>query len=292
MPLIVMTGATTGIGRAAATILLARPGTRLIAGVRTPGTAPAGAPPLSAEERPLDLASLASVSTFAASLAGEAIDTLILNAGTQHPHVDARSADGHELTFATNHLAHAALLAALAPQLTRRVILTTSGTHDPAERTGLPPPRHIEARRLADPSTDPGLDPRPLTAGLRAYTSSKLANLMTARHFGRLHPALTVLAYDPGLTPETGLVRHQHWAVRHLVWPLLPLISRFRPTMNTLTAAATGLATLVDTTPPPGRTYASLRRAVLTWPDPSVLARDDAAAATLWEDSMALVGQA
>ena len=290
MPNIVMTGATTGIGRVAAEALLAQPGTRLVAGVRRSGSGPAPA-----RERPLDLASLASVRAFAEALGPDPIDSLVLNAGGQRSDVAARSADGFELTFATNHLAHYLLLRLVEDRLApgARVILTSSGTHDPAERTGVPPPRHADAHRLAHPETDPELDRSPLTAGMRAYSTSKLANLMTARAFARRRPDLTVLAYDPGLTPGTGLVRNQHWAVRSLVWPLLPLIMPFRSGMNSLADAGRALAVLaLVETPPAGAVYASLRKARLTWPAPSTLARDDAATERLWHDSEALVGLA
>jgi NAD(P)-dependent dehydrogenase (short-subunit alcohol dehydrogenase family) len=291
---IVMTGATTGIGAAAAARLV-QPGVRMSTGARG-GNGPAGA-----EVLPLDLASLASVNAFAdrvaAALAGGGIDALVLNAGGQRPDIDARSADGHELTFATNHLAHYLLLRRLAPLLNAgaRVVITASGTHDPAENTGLPPPRHADARLLADPARDPGVGGR--FPGLHAYTASKLANVMTALHFAASAEAaakrLIVTAYDPGLTPGTGLARDQMWVVRTLVWPLLPLMLPFNGHMNSLAAAGGGLADLASSaTPPPGRVYASLRKGKLTWPDPSALARDDTAAAKLWADSAVLTGLA
>jgi NAD(P)-dependent dehydrogenase (short-subunit alcohol dehydrogenase family) len=293
MRTIVMTGATTGIGAVAARHL-AGASVRLIVGARR-GSVPG------AEILPLDLASLASVRAFAdaaiAALAGAPIDALVLNAGGQRPDVSTRSADGFELTFATNHLAHFLLLGRLAPYLAAgaRVVLTSSGTHDPAEKTGVPAPRHADAGWLADPAQDPRRDASPTAAGMRAYSASKLCNLMTARAFAASPAAAaggwTVTAYDPGLTPGTGLVRDQHWAVRSLVWPLLPLLMRFRSGMNSLADAGQGLAALAtDATPPPGRVYASLRKGVLTWPDPSELARDDAATAKLWGDSARLVG--
>jgi NAD(P)-dependent dehydrogenase (short-subunit alcohol dehydrogenase family) len=294
MPTIVMTGATAGIGKDAAGKLLARPGTRLIIGARGDSRL-AGA-----EMLPLDLASLASVRTFAAqvvaAVGANGIDALVLNAGGQRSDNAARTVDGYETTFAVNHLAHYLLARLLLPHVADggRIVITTSDTHDPAEKAPIPPPRHADAYRLAHPETDPEAE-RGTTAALRAYSTSKLANMMTVRILAALPEVaarrLTVLAYNPGLTPGTGLVRSQPWVVRTLVWPLLPLLKPFVGFMNSLDAAGGALAGLATTTaPPPGRLYGSLRKGVLTWPDPSELARDDAATARLWDDSAVLVG--
>lgn len=298
---IVMTGATTGIGAAAAQRLLQRPGVRLLTGARSGHHGFRG--PVGAEVLPLDLASLVSVRAFAtaidAAIGSAGIDALVLNAGGQRPDVAARSADGHELTFATNHLSHYLLLRLLAPRLNQgaRLVITTSGTHNPAEKTGVPPPRHADAMRLANPARDPDRDANAITAGMRAYAASKLANLMTARAFAATPEAaakqLIVTAYDPGLTPGTGLVREQMWVVRTLVWPLLPLMLPFSKHMNSLAEAGRGLANLATTEmPPPGRVYAALRKAKMTWPEPSDIARDAAATAKLWADSAVLTGLA
>ncbi|WP_165848553.1 hypothetical protein [Mesorhizobium delmotii] len=76
----------------------------------------------------------------------------------------ARSADGYEITFATNHLGHYLLLRLLMPRLAddANVIITTSGTHDPADQTSFPPPRHADGWLLAYPRT--GFRRRPLVA--------------------------------------------------------------------------------------------------------------------------------
>ena len=292
MTIIVMTGATAGIGARAARALAA-PGTRLIVGAR-------GGSVSGAEMVRLDLASLASVRGFVseviAAIGTARIDALVLNAGGQRPDVDARSADGYELTFATNHLAHYLLARLLLPYIADggRIVITTSDTHDPAEKTGVPPPRHANAGWLADPATAPQQEAA-TTAGMRAYSTSKLCNMMTVRSLAALPEVaarrITVLAYNPGLTPGTGLVRNQPWAVRTLVWPLLPLLKPFVGFMNSLDSAGLALASLAtDVVPPAGRVYASLRKGVLTWPDPSVLARDEVATARIWADSARLVG--
>jgi hypothetical protein len=61
---------------------------------------------------------------------------------------------------------------------------------------------------------------------------------MTARHLATSEAAKlggwSVFAYDPGLTPGTGLIRNQPWIVRKLVWPALPLFVPFAEGMNTL----------------------------------------------------------
>ena len=295
MGTIVMTGATAGFGRVAAEQLLARPGTRLIVGAR--GTQLSGA-----ETLPLDLASLEQVRRFAdavaAALGAGAIDSLILNAGLQFADADHRTEDGFETTFAVNHLAHYLLLRLLLPRLAQggTILLTSSGTHDPAENTIIPAPRHAAAALLAHPEEDPDLDRSARRAGGRAYSSSKLCNILTARALlGQpfvAERAITVVAYDPGATPGTGLVRSAPWPVR-LAWRLPPALLRPILRETSTLAEAGGALTDLGTgaiRPPPGRLYATLRGGRITWPDPSVLARDDAAMAALWADSAWLVG--
>jgi NAD(P)-dependent dehydrogenase (short-subunit alcohol dehydrogenase family) len=295
MGTIVMTGATAGFGRVAAEQLLARPGTRLIVGAR-------GAPLPGAETLPLDLASLEQVRRFAdavaATLGAGTIDSLILNAGLQFADADHRSADGFETTFAVNHLAHYLLLRRLLPRMAEggTILLTSSGTHDPAEKTIIPPPRHATAELLAHPDRDPDRDRRAGQAGGRAYAASKLCNILTARALlGQpivVERAITVVAYEPGATPGTGLVRSASWPVR-LAWRLPPALLRpiLRET-STLAEAGGALADLGTGVirPQPGRLYATLRGGRISWPDPSTLARDDAAMTALWADSARLVG--
>ena len=125
---LVMTGATSGIGAYALARLTARPGTRAIIGARPSATRPALD---NVEVLPLDLASLAEVRAFTAAvldrLDGQPIDMLVLNAGAQFRTTAARSADGYELTFAVNHLAHYLLARLLLPAIATSgcIVLTT-----------------------------------------------------------------------------------------------------------------------------------------------------------------------
>jgi NAD(P)-dependent dehydrogenase (short-subunit alcohol dehydrogenase family) len=125
---IVITGANSGIGRAAAREL-ARAGARVVLAVRdsAKGEAAAADLPGDVEVRALDLADLASVRAFAAGWEGD-LDVLINNAGVMAL-PEQRTADGFEMQFGTNHLGHFALTNLLLPHVTERVVSVSSGAH-------------------------------------------------------------------------------------------------------------------------------------------------------------------
>jgi NAD(P)-dependent dehydrogenase (short-subunit alcohol dehydrogenase family) len=125
---VVITGATSGIGRAAATVL-ARKGARVVLAVRNlqRGEAVAAELPGGAEARPLDLTDLASVRAFAAAWDGP-IDVLINNAGVMAV-PEGRTKDGFETQIGTNHLGHFALTGLLMHRVTGRVVTVASGAH-------------------------------------------------------------------------------------------------------------------------------------------------------------------
>lgn len=294
MRTIVMTGGTSGFGAIAAERL--SPAGRVVLGARRP---------VGAASLPLDLAELASVRTFAGTvrdrLGQTPIDALVLNAGCIRPDATGRTVDGFETTFAVNHLAQYLLLRLLLPALGAGsvVVLTTSGTHDPATGAGLAIPRHADAELLAHPDRDPGCDPRPRRAGQHAYTASKLCAVLTARAAAGLPEFRTrrvaVLAYDPGQVFGTGLAQDLALPLR-VAWSVLgtPLgwpLRRLSPTLNSRAAAGNALADLAlgHTTSPDGGGYAALRRGRLTWTEPSELARSEELAQTLWQDCARLV---
>jgi NAD(P)-dependent dehydrogenase (short-subunit alcohol dehydrogenase family) len=157
---VIVTGASSGIGRVAAAAL-AKAGAKVILAVRDQGRGEAAAAtmPGATEVRVLDLASLDSVRLFAAAWQGE-IDLLINNAGVMIPPL-SRTADGFELQFGTNHLGHFALTNLLLPNVTGRVVTVASGAH----RSG------------AIDFTDLNWERRRYRPW-RAYGQSKLANLL------------------------------------------------------------------------------------------------------------------
>ncbi|MBO2463954.1 SDR family NAD(P)-dependent oxidoreductase [Actinomadura violacea] len=293
MSLVVMTGATAGLG-AHAVRRLVQPGHEVVIGARGTNVTP----PDGSRALPLDLASLDSVRRFAddvRSRAGTAgIDRLVLNAGVQFTDNGQRSVDGFEKAFAVNHLAHYLLARLLLPEVAEGggVVLTTSDTHDPK----IVPvgPRTLDVQELAHPSKR--------VSGFRTYAASKLCNLLTARSLSVLKEVqdrgITTIAYNPGLTGGTALFRNQS-RLRRTVGPaMMPLLSallgRSHPQFHLGTPERAGEAladlALGAAAPPPGHVYASLVAGDLTFPEPSELARDDDARDRLWRDSAAMVG--
>src|SRR5437588_2687603 len=157
---VVITGANSGIGRAAARAL-AGAHARVVLAVRDVEKGKAAAATMSGdtEVHQLDLASLASVRTFVAGWEGE-IDLLINNAGVMAPPL-TRTADGFELQFGTNHLGHFALTNLLLDHVTGRVVSVSSTGH----RMG-----KIDFEDL-------NWERKPYSRW-RAYGQSKLANLL------------------------------------------------------------------------------------------------------------------
>lgn len=190
---VIVTGADSGIGQAAARAL-AGAGARVVSAVRDTekGKAAAAATPGLTEVRELDLASLDSVRAFAAGWDGP-IDLLINNAGVSGPSL-SRTADGFESKFGTNHLGHFALTNLLLEYITGRVVTVAS-----------------QAERFARLDFDDLNWERRPNAPSRAYNDSKLANLLfTAELQRRLTAAgsdVLANAAHPGLV-ATNIYHH------------------------------------------------------------------------------------
>jgi NAD(P)-dependent dehydrogenase (short-subunit alcohol dehydrogenase family) len=160
----IVTGANSGIGRAAARAL-AGAGGRVVLAVRDTDKGEAAAATM------LDLADLASIREFAAGWAGD-VSLLINNAGVMVPPL-SRTADGFELQFGTNHLGHFALTNLLLPDITGRVVTVSSTGH-----------------RIGTIDFDDLNWERRRYQAWRAYGQSKLANLLfTAELQRRLEDA-------------------------------------------------------------------------------------------------------
>jgi NAD(P)-dependent dehydrogenase (short-subunit alcohol dehydrogenase family) len=180
----------------------------------------------------LDLSSLSQVRAFAEDWNTNQfppIQSLVFNAALQLPGAVEYTEDGFEKTFAVSHIGHGLLFSLLQPHLaeTARIVIVSSGTHDPAQKSGLPDAKYTSAEDLAHPS--------PLSAkenGRQRYASTKLANILYVyalhRRFSSINEKSgkhwTVTSMDPGLMPGTGLARGASKAERFLWLRVLPNI--------------------------------------------------------------------
>lgn len=156
----IVTGANSGLGRAT-TKALAAAGAHVVMAVRNRRKAEAVATQITGdvEIRELDLADLGSVRAFAEGCTGP-IDVLVNNAGVMAV-PQARTKDGFEMQFGTNHLGHFALTNLLLAQITDRVVTVSSSGH-----------------RLGEINLgDLNWQTRPYKPW-RAYGQTKLANLL------------------------------------------------------------------------------------------------------------------
>ncbi|WP_295631681.1 SDR family NAD(P)-dependent oxidoreductase [Novosphingobium sp.] len=178
----VLTGASAGIGKAAAAQLL-RQGWRVIGTGRDPARCAAAEAELSAIAPDrftmlrADMSVLAEVARLAAEIAAltPRIDALLNNAGGVSP-TRRITPEGHEETFAANHLAPFLLTQKLMPQLTAaasadhpaRVIVVSSTGHE-----------HCPGIRWDDLTYETDF------VGGAAYCHAKLANILFARELAR-----------------------------------------------------------------------------------------------------------
>lgn len=192
-----VTGANSGLGLVT-TRELARAGARVVLAVRDTERGKQAAASVSGttEVRRLDLADLSSIRAFAKAWDGD-IDVLVNNAGVMAIPA-ARTADGFEMQFGTNHLGHYALTNLLLPHITDRVVTVSSGEH----------------RRGTMDFDDLNWDTRDYDAW-GAYRQSKLANLLFVLELQRRLTAAgsTVRSFGahPGYS-ATNLQSHSgHW---------------------------------------------------------------------------------
>ena len=269
----VVTGATSGIGKAAAAAL-ARLGGQVVLVGRDRGRAEAAAAEIgTADQVPpkveiADLASMEQVRALAGRLASlDRIDVLINNAGLVLGERRVTK-DGFEHVFAVNHLAPFLLTNLLLPKLTgsapARVVTVTSDAHSAAKLD------------LDDPSLEHGWD------SWRSYANSKLANILFTRELARRLDGTGVTANcaHPGVV-RTGFGREGKLLLRLGTTIARPFFLSPERGADTIVY----LASSADVAGETGGYYVKRQRR-----EPSAAARDDAAARKLWEISERMTG--
>jgi NAD(P)-dependent dehydrogenase (short-subunit alcohol dehydrogenase family) len=196
----IVTGATSGLGRAAAESIAALGGRICIVG-RDPERTERARVEISTAAGPAveadvaDLSSLAETAAFAARFAAthDRLDVLVLNAGAL-THTYTVTGEGSELTLATHVLSPFLLTRTLRPLLEAsapsRVIVVASG--------GM----------YTQPLDVDALDPAPAAYdGTKAYARCKRAQVVLAEEWTRqlLDTGITVNAMHPGWADTPGL---------------------------------------------------------------------------------------
>lgn len=276
----VVTGASAGIGKEAARALL-QMGWRVIGVGRDPARCAAAEAELAALPGAdftmirADMALLAETARAAREIAGLApeIDALLNNAGG----VMAQriiTLEGHEATFASNHLAPFLLTQLLLPNLMAaaarsdpgsvRVVAVSSTGHE-----------HCAGIAWDDLSFAEGF------VGGAAYCHAKLANILFIRELARRLEGTGIVAHamHPGVVASNF--------ASHCDAPMQAYMESIADRALTPAQAADTLVWLASD-PAPSRSsggYFYMREAVVC----SAAAQDDAAAARLWRVSEALV---
>ena len=165
-----------------------------------------------------DLARLADVRAAAATARGLLADdvvrplrALVANAGNMSADTRQASADGYELTFAVNYLAHAQLIGDMLGSFTApaRVVLVGSNTYHANFWRKL---LHVAEAEWADPVSlarpAAGEQVPGMSASGVAYSNAKLAILYYAHELQRRAGAgISVSVFEPGWMPGTALGR-------------------------------------------------------------------------------------
>jgi NAD(P)-dependent dehydrogenase (short-subunit alcohol dehydrogenase family) len=275
----VITGGSDGIGlECASRLVTAEPGCRMVIVGRDPRRTAAAVDRLRAESPDTavdsllcDFADQSAVRRLADDLLTtcDRIDVLLNNAGT----VFARrtlTADGVEATFAVNHLAGFLLTELLLDRIREsapaRIVFTSSGWH------------YAGTLDLDDVGFEHGY------SIMRAYSRSKLANVLTARLLARrlAGTGVTVNSLHPGAI-ATNIWSGAPWFAR----PVLALMKR---RMESPGVGGSRLAYLASSPEVAGRSGGSYHRNRLR--EPSKLARDDSLGERLYAVSARLVGLA
>ncbi len=272
MTFVLLTGATRGIGRAAA-IELARGGVELalvgreaerVKAVAREAEAAGGGAPI--HEHVADLTLMAEVRNLAAEVGDRYghIDVLANNAGALFAS-RGETNEGLERTFALNHLAPFLLTNLLRGQLDDgRVVTTASDAH----KSGV-------------------LDLEDLQSGksysaMRVYGTSKLCNILFTRELAKRAPELHANCFHPGVV-RTGFGKNENG-----IWRVLTTLGG--PFFRSPERGARSLVwlSISEQAAELSGEYVVDEKVAA----PSAQAQDDTLAEALWEHSAELVGLA
>ena len=289
---IIVTGATSGIGKHTALQLL-KQGAQVILACRSTSKAEAMMAKQSEAVRArarvmeCDVSSLASVRAFAAACQTDftAVDALLNNAGTMNcPY--SKTADGFEMQIGTNYLGPFLLTALLLPLLEAsgqgRVVNMSSSNHD------------VFAGKRGHVDLDDLHFERRQYNGWAGYAQSKLAQVLHVRELARRKPAVLSVAVHPGSVCTNVTRFMMSYTTRQMILPLERCLSG---QVSDWVGIQTGLhCLLADATTLESGAYYSQHQSPWGvkggWPkrSPNPEATDDRLARELWERSAALVG--
>ncbi len=276
---ILITGATNGIGRAAALDLARRGATVAVAGrnrQRLDDTlamicAESGSETVSGLLA--DLSTQADVRQLADGFRSkhDRLDLLLNNAGANfRERID--TADGLERTFAVNHMAY---------YLLTRLLLDLLRASAPARIVNVSSEAHRQLKTFDFDNIDGRKSWRMF--GFSAYSQSKLANILFTRELARrlAGTGVTVNAMHPGVV-NTGLFQNIEGIGGRVIAALAPIF------MKTPEQGADTLIWLATDDEMEGQSGGYYDRRRLR--EPSAAAQDDAAAQRLWSLSAELCG--
>jgi NAD(P)-dependent dehydrogenase (short-subunit alcohol dehydrogenase family) len=270
--IVVMTGATSGIGEVAARAL-AQAGATILFVARDAARAEATLRRLNATSKAshrfyrADLSNLAEARRVGAEIAAEAprIDVLVNNAGALFSS-RRLSADGLEMTFALNHMSYFVLTQALRDKLLAsapaRIVNTASDAHQGAK---------IDFDDLQGERS---------FSAMRAYGRSKLCNILFTRELSRglAGAGVTANCLHPGFVATRFADQ-----AGGVIGPLVGFAKFFARTPEKGAETIIYLASSPEVASDSGFYFVDRRKA-----PPSAAAQDDESARRLWAASLEL----